>query len=367
MSAICSVPRPTRRGSVFLFLFAAMGAVVLPIANASSIPADNPLVRVEGRSVTTARHGVRLGYPGVALHLTVHGPNLAFRTDASAEEVDFDVMLDGVLQQRVRLPRGEAETVLFSGASDTDHRVEIVHCTESSNGYCEVATFTTAGAFLPPTPAPGRRLLLIGDSFTCGAATECRPGLPINPSKARRENCHLSYGWLLARRLDAQVHIIGYAGRGLMRDWQGLKEPRSAPEFYEFTLADDSTTPWAHHSYEPDIIGVCLGNDFDSGVPDEQDYVQTYVEFVRKLRRDAPRARIFLLLSPVVKDEPGTVPRRTVLRSYQEAVVRHLGDPGVRIVDIGTYPGVPGDWHPDGTAHEAVANILEPLFRHALE
>ena len=230
-----------------------------------------------------------------------------------------------------------------------------------------VSTFTAPGSFLPPQAAPARRLLFIGDSFTCGAATECRPGLPIKPMKSQRQNARLSYGWLLSRRLDAQVSIIAYAGRGLLRDWQGLGSPREAPEFYEYALADDPTTLWPHSSFVPDAIGVCLGNDFDAGVPDETAYIRAYVEFVRKLRRDAPRAAIVLIVSPVVSDHPGSVPRRTVLRAYLDQVVKALGDPRVAVADVGTYPGVPGDWHPDGTAHEAVASILEPVFRKALD
>lgn len=346
---------------------AAVALAAAPVLSAATIPASGPLVRVEGRSVATPRLGVKLGYPGVALHLTVRGPSLSIRAETTTEEVDFDVVVDGALTGRLRLPKGDADTVLFSGASDTEHRVDLVHCTESSNGVCEIETFTAPGSFLPPQAAPARRLLFIGDSFTCGAATECRPGLPIKPMKSQRQNARLSYGWLLSRRLDAQVSIIAYAGRGLLRDWQGLGSPREAPEFYEYALADDPTTLWPHSSFVPDAIGVCLGNDFDAGVPDETAYIRAYVEFVRKLRRDAPRAAIVLIVSPVVSDHPGSVPRRTVLRAYLDQVVKALGDPRVAVADVGTYPGVPGDWHPDGTAHEAVASILEPVFRKALD
>jgi hypothetical protein len=117
----------------------------------------------------------------------------------------------------------------------------------------------------------------------------------------------------------------------------------------------------------PDVISVCLGNDFDAGIPDEVAYVRGYVEFVRKLRRDAPQSLIILLMSPVIRNQPDGAPRRDVLRANLDQVVKRLGDPRVTVADVGTYPGVPGDWHPDGTAHESVADQLEPLFRRALE
>lgn len=346
-------------------LLAAALAFASAACPAETIPAAGPLVRTEGRTVATPRKGVRLGYPGVALHLSAQGPSLAARAETSADEVDFDVLVDGRLARRVRLPRGESDTTLFEGASDAAHTVELVHCTETSNGVCEFETFSAKG-FLSPPPAPPRRLLFIGDSFTCGAAAECRPGLPVRPTKSQRQNARLSYGWLLSRALGAEVSIVAYAGRGLLRDWQGLSSPREAPEFYEYAIADDPATPWPHATYVPDAIGVCLGNDFDAGVPDETSYVRAYVEFVRKLRRDAPGAAIVLIVSPVVSDRPGSVPRHTVLRAYLDQVAKALGDPRVLVAEVGTYPGVPGDWHPDGTAHESVASLLDPILRKAL-
>jgi hypothetical protein len=335
-------------------------------AFAATILGADPLVRVEGRSLATARGGTQLGYPGVTLHLTVQGSALTWRTETTAGEVDFDVLLDGVFQRRLRLPRGAADTVLFTGATDAPHHVELVHCTETSNGLVEITSFTTPGEFRAPPPAPGRRLLFIGDSFTCGAATECRPGLPVPGTKAERQNGRLSYGWLLSRRLGADVSIVAYAGRGLQRDWQGLATVRCAPDFYEYTLADDAATPWPHAQAVPDIIGVCLGNDFDAGIPDETAYVRGFTEFVRKLRRDAPRAAIFLVVSPVIRNEAGRAPRRDVLIAYLTRVAGEVRDPRVTVADVGTFLGVPGDWHPDGLAHVAVADQLEPLFRTTL-
>jgi hypothetical protein len=37
------------------------------------------------------------------------------------------------------------------------------------------------------------------------------------------------------------------------------------------------------------------------------------------------------------------------------------------VADVGAYPVVPGDGHPDGLAHETIAKKLEPIFRQALE
>ena len=335
--------------------------------DAATITAASPLVQVEGRSVSTPRESLKLSYPGVTLHLHVRGSSLALRSAKAAEDADFDVLVDGVKTARIKLPQTLGDTTLFEGLADTEHEVELVHCTESYNGSCEIDSFTTSGEFLPPRALPSRRLLFIGDSFTCGAAAEVRPGEAVNPSKTARQNARLSYGWLMSRQLSGQVQIVAYAGRGLLRDWQGLKTASSLPELYEYALPDDPSAKWSPPDYVPDAIGVCVGNDFDIGLPDQVDFVTAYAEFVRKLRHDAPEATIVLILSPILTDAPSGMPQRTVLHAYLDEVVKRVGDPRVMVADVGAYPVVPGDGHPDGFAHETIAKKLEPIFRQALE
>jgi len=346
--------------------YAAVLLTSATVSNATTIRAASPLVQIEGRMMPTARLGVLLGYPGVTFHLRFRGSSLSLHAATTAEAADFDVVVDGGQATRFRLPKGEAEVVVFQGGADAEHSVELTHCTESYNGLCEIESFTSAGEFLPAPPLSDRRLLFIGDSFTAGAATEVQPGKPINPSKSSRQNARLSYGFLLARRLTAQVQIVAYAGRGLMRDWQGLKSVKCLPEIYGYALPDNPATFWSPTNYVPDVIGVCTGNDFDIGLPDEFDFVRVCSNFLRQLRQDAPRSSIFLILSPILTDAPAGIPQRTVSRAYLDEVVKHLNDPRITVVEVGAYSVVPGDGHPDGAAHQAIANRLEPYFRRAL-
>ena len=106
------------------------------------------------------------------------------------------------------------------------------------------------------------------------------------------------------------MRFVGYGGRGVIRDWQGIRNINNAPQFYELALPDDPSCLWQQNSYEPDAIAICLGtNDFNQGVPDENEFVNAYVEFIRKIRRDSPNARIFLLDSPMLDDAAGKVPK----------------------------------------------------------
>jgi hypothetical protein len=60
------------------------------------------------------------------------------------------------------------------------------------------------------------------------------------------------------------------------------------------------------------------------------------------------------------------VPKRSVQLAYLEEAARRLADSRVHVVQLPHFNGVPGDWHPSGTAHRTVAAQLEPLLRQAL-
>ncbi len=333
-----------------------------------TVTGSAPEISYEGRAVVASDGTVRLGYSGIIARVNFRGSTLNLRARTTSDELYLDVRIDDGAPSFLKVPKGEGEVALAAGLRTGEHRVEILKRVESCVGVLEVVSLSVDGEFLAPTPLPARRLMFLGDSFTAGQATTVEDGGPMDPSKAMRENARLSYGRLLADRLHAQCHIIAYAGRGVVRDWQGLSTVRCAPEYYEYALPDDPATPWNPQQYVPDAIGVCLGNnDFDTGVPDQTQYLSAYCEFLRKLRRDAPQAPIFLITAPSLADEPGQVPLRTVQIAYFAEIVRRLGDPKIQVVNIPHYPGVPGDWHPSGTAHRAIADELEPVFRKTLK
>jgi len=332
-----------------------------------SILGNAPEISYEGRTVVTAEGTVKLGYPGIVTRVNFRGTDLSMSTRTTSDELYLDLIIDDGNPVFLKVPKVEGSVVLAKGLKAGDHKVAIHKRVESAVGILEVVFMNVTGEFLPAPELPVRKLLFIGDSFTAGQATTVEDGGTMDQAKAMRQNARLSYPRLLANQLNAQCHIIAYAGRGVVRDWQGLNNVRCAPEYYENVLPDDITTRWNPTNYVPDVIGLCLGNnDFGVGVPDQIEYVRAFAEFVMKLRHDAPDAHIFLITSPSLTDEPGKVPIRTVQKAYLDEVVQRLGGSKIQVVQIAHYEGVPNDWHPSGTAHRAVAKELEPVIRKAL-
>lgn len=347
---------------------AATSAVATASPGGSTAPvlATNPGIIYEGRYAPDASGAVRLGFPGVTAHLRFRGQVLTVSARASNDDAYFDVSVDGAALAVLRLKSGEGSYPLLQGAAVAEHTVTLTRRTESWMGTCEILGFDLGGgSLLAPPVLPTRKLMFIGDSVTSGEMAAYETGRDTH--EKINSNARVSYGMMLARRLGAQCHLVSYGGRGIIRDWQGIRDTRNAPQFYELALPDDPAASWDHSRYVPDAIGIQLGtNDFSQGVPEQNEFVNTYVEFIRKVRRDAPQAFIFIMDSPIVNDDADRGPRRTVLHSYLQQIVARVGSAKVMLAPLKHYPGVPGNGHPSGREHEAMVAELEPVFRRAL-
>ena len=333
----------------------------------TTVKANNPGIVYEGRSAVDATGAVRLGFPGVAVHLRFSGSVLTLKADASDDDLYFDVSLDGAAPTLLKLHKGMGDYVLMKNDREADHSMILTRRNESWQGTVAMMDFSFGmdGKLLPAPELPKRKLMFIGDSVTCGELTAYEAGRDM---KAKiNSNGRLSYGMILARRLGAQCNLVSYGGRGIIRDWQGIRDTRNAPQFYELALPDDPSIVWDHSRYVPDAIGIQLGtNDFSQGIPDQNEFVNTYVQFIEKIRRDAPDAVIVVMDSPMVDDDLSRGPRRSALHFYLEQIVSRVGNPKVILASLKHYPGVPGNTHPTGQEHEAIASELEPVFRRAL-
>ena len=333
----------------------------------SAVPANHPLIVYEGRQAAEASGAVRLGFPGVTVHVSFRGRGLTVRVDAAAENLYLDVRIDGAAPVPLRLRAGPGDYALGPDAAAAVHAVTLVRRNESWHGAVTLHGFDPGpgGGILPGPALPARKLLFIGDSVTCGEMAAYEPGRALKDylNWSPRD----SYGLILARRLGAQCHLVSYGGRGIIRDWQGIRATRNAPQFYELALPDGPAAAWDHACYLPDAIGIQLGtNDFNPGIPERDEFVNAYVRFIQKVRRDAPHALIFVMDSPIVRDDPVHGPRRTGLHGYLEQIVTRSGSRQVILAPLSHYPGVPDNGHPTGREHVAMADELEPLLRRRL-
>jgi lysophospholipase L1-like esterase len=340
-------------------LVAALLAVcaAAPVVAEQTIAAADAHVARMGRTVAVDDGTVRFGYPGVTLLLAVDGTRLA--VDAAGSDRSLvDVIVDGKPAGTLRLAPQVKRYDVFKDAAPGPHKVELVHRSETWLGVASIARFTADGTFLAAPPLPQRRILVLGDSVTCGADMERGAGDKDTPDWW---NPRQSYGMLAARALDAQVQLVCHGGRGLVRSWNDRTDEFQLPAFYDLAIADAAhPVRWQQRDYDADLIVVAIGtNDFAPGIPERTAYVDAYTAFLRRLLRDHPHARIALTEGAML--EGGE--KATLIGMIREAMAR-VADPRVHLLaPMAHQTGDAINDHPTTAQHAAMAAELLPQLR----
>ena len=339
-----------------------------PMANPTFISARDPRIAYMGR-VSPAGGEARMGFPGVTVRFVFRGPAPSLRLNAGSENCFFNLACNGWDPVLLHLAPGGNEIALPAGTAPAGGwLVELVRRNEAWQGIAafEGLLLPPGCELLPPPPWPARKLMFIGDSITCGECVERFP--PENNNTPRVANAARSYGMLLGRWLNAQVHLVSCGGRGIIRDWTGRTDGINAPQFFKLTLPDDPASPWNPAAYVPDVVVVSLGqNDFSKDLPDEAMYRKAYDDFVGEIRAAHPRAALVLAELSLFGPTPGTPDRakRDALCRVIEAVAarrRAAGDARIVAAPVSYYPGTPTNAHPVAFQHEQIAlELLGPI------
>ncbi|QGZ38858.1 lysophospholipase L1-like esterase [Pseudoduganella flava] len=331
-----------------------------PVSGAEIALAGGGQVARMGRMVDTADGGVRFAYPGVSLFVRFEGSALSVDASSTGDKSWLDVVVDGGPPRTIHLARERSSVRLAEGLAAGAHTVEVLHRSETWHGVVTLASFVTDGRMLAPPALPSRRLLFLGDSVTCGEALERTPPGPKQPVWW---NPRASYGMLTARALDAQVQLVCHGGRGLLRSWNGRTDEFNLPRFYELAIADPAqASAWDQRGYAPDLIVSAIGtNDFNQGIPERSQYVDTYVAFVRTLLRDHPRARIVLTEGAILDGA-----KKAALTDYLQETIRRVNDPRLHYIPSHHYPGDAQDAHPTRAQHARMAEDLVPALRQLM-
>jgi hypothetical protein len=326
-------------------LLAACGAQAAPAA-----ASDERIARM-GRTAEMPDGALRFAYPGVRLSLAFTGRTLSFEASSSGNQSNLEAVVDGGPPRLIRLGRERGRYTVVDAEQPGRHTVELMHRSETWQGVVTLAGFDTDGAFEAAPPLPARKMLVLGDSVTCAAGVD----RSVDRKDSAWTDPRHSYGMLAAQALGAQVHLVCYGGRGLVRSWNNRTDEFNLPDFYQLAIADGSEpVRWDHTRYQPDLIVSAIGtNDFNAGAPERSAYVAAYVRLVRTLLRNHPHARIVLTEGAILNGDA----KRT-MQAYIAETVEQVGDGRVRAIASAHHPGDASDAHPTGPQHAEMAREL---------
>jgi lysophospholipase L1-like esterase len=309
--------------------------------------------------------GYAFGWPGVYFEGRFTGRAVEVAVDPQLDHLAISI--DGKVRTELDLP-GVAR-MSFDDLGPGEHVVRVDKLTESQTGSARFLGFTVGrgGQALPPPSRP-RKVEFIGDSHTVGYGVRAAKHGCTQAEIHDLTDTSLTFGPILAGRLDADYRIVAFSGRGVVRNYGGAAPGQPLPALYSRVIPGqaapsvDPADPW-----RPDLIVIGLGtNDFSTPVaPGEAwadadtlhaDYRRAYAGFIRDLAQRQPQARFLLIAGDSFAADVEQV-ANTV-----DAETPGLATP-VRItgMELGAC-----DWHPSIADQRMMADRLETAARAVL-
>ena len=339
--------------------------------------ADDPGIMYSGRIDFSDAKKPVFSAAGVVIQARFHGTGAAVLLEDEfkwgTNRNYYDAVIDGSTVVKIAPEKAVTRYEVAAGLPEADHSLSLFKRTEASIGKCTFLGFEFAGVILPAPAKPARRIEFIGDSITCGTgmealinSTQCNEdgwGQPYN-------NARLSYGAVLSHNLNAEYHLTSVSGIGLVRNYSFQYDARPMPEVYDSLFFEQTDSPaWDPKLYMPDALVIALGsNDFSPGDSDRpimqiDEFVNAYVEFIAKLRKDFPEAHVFCVSSPILGDHwpTGEYKSATDQKTAITKVVDQLnqsGDDKVHKFFSTSIVGMGCGSHPDANQHQLMAEQL---------
>lgn len=324
------------------------------------------------------------GLSGSGISFTVHGNScsLTLVGDSTIDSGEtsaarYAVYLNGNLFSEAQMTVAESTITLFDTDTPQDAVVRVVKLSEAAHSCIGIRDICVKGDTpIAPTPAKEHLIEFIGDSITCGYGVDKEE--TDGGFQTLTENVTRTYAYRTAEALDCDYSMVSYSGYGIISGYttNGKANPSQVvPKWYGkvgfsyATFESDKRLQdqvWEFSS-EPDLIVINLGtNDASYTGTDaakQQEYVEGYVAFLKRIRERNPNAPILCTLG-IMGD--------TLCESMEHAATAYTtetGDSNIRTMRFAVQNAADGyavDWHPTAATHDKAAQLLTTFIREWL-
>lgn len=323
--------------------------------------------------------GIEFEYEGMGLDLTLLGGSAAELPDNQANYARMAVYEDDERVFDVQLSARETKLRVAESPTTKKSVIRVIKLSECAMSLAGIAPLEISeGETVKPTPEKSRKIEFIGDSITCGYGVDDED--PLHPFQTATEDLTRAYAYKTARALDADYSMFSTSGYGIISGYTGdpsiKMSDQRIPDYYESmgfsydrmpSLPAPMEVAWEYDRFVPDAIVINLGTNDDSYCQEfaerQQEYADSYVAFLKVVRKHNPGAMIFCALGlmgdrlyPWVCKAVKTFSEET---GDQRITTVHLPeqDPSV---------GYVSDYHPLESAHQKAALVLIPAIREVM-
>jgi hypothetical protein len=326
----------------------------------TSIPPGDPNIVYIGRFHDNDQGGRVFMYSGCAIRAVFKGTSMELILKDDSLRNMFTVIIDDSLFV-LKANRADSTYLLAENLRDTKHNLEIIRRTEWHGG-----NTTFLGLRLDkrrklfPSAIKERKIEFIGDSYTCGYGNEGKSR--EEHFSYETENNYQTFGAITARALNAEYVTVCRSGIGIVQGYGGGRD-FTMPRFYHEVI-NDSTISWDFTKYQPQLVVIDLaGNDLSAPL-DSVEFVDAYVTFLTRIRRNYPTATIICIAGPSSPGEgwPGW-------QNLIHATVDRFGktDRSVQYFEFTPFEPHGSDWHPNVAEHQRMADELIPFAREVMK
>lgn len=263
------------------------------------MPSQSNVLRVTAKNVTisgrsyleggdlafcNSNAGIRFAFKGTALSV-----DFASTAYVKNEETYANVFIDDREPVTIKIGRAGYQVIATGLQDGVVHQVRIAKRSDANIGAMIIrnlkinvgGTFATAEA-----PQTNRRILVLGDSITCGYGNLYESGEA--PSAVVFEDGTNTFATMLAERCQAELEVVAISGIGI---GNSRNTPFPLQPVYE-QEDNRSKMPLDTKRFVPDLVVISLGTNDDAQNATQTEIRDGTIKFIRKIHEDFPKAKI---------------------------------------------------------------------------
>ena len=249
-------------------------------------------------------------------------------------------IVDGKQKKWLLNKEGQTQIALVDEKETGEHEILVFKRQDGCHEMVLCSLKLSEGSrLLSPPSVPKRKIEVYGDSVSAGEVSEAERylGKEDPPHNGEYSNSWYSFGWMTARKLNAQIHDIAQGGIALMDKTGWFLEPNatgmeSVWDKVHYVSELGKSTLWDFSQYTPDVVIVAVGQN-DSHPYDymKEDFYgekaalwrERYRNFLDNLRKKYPQAKIICCTTLLCHDKAWDASIEQVCRQLADERISH--------------------------------------------